>query len=470
MMQEDDAPAAGRARGWPRTAAAVASVIVLGAGLFASTELHGIPSQHATRQASSGAAIGAEIALADDPPPGRVRMPYPDSASTLPPGSPFVAAFKGSPESRLIGIYQAIGEQKTDIAIDAAASLVHDVPGFRLAQLVYGDLLSARMGNSPRFTTPPPDAPPAEKTELAQLHDEAVARLQALQERPPAGEVPAEFILLPRAVHHAIAVDTSRQRLYLFENGPQGMRLVSDHYVSVGKQGVGKEVKGDQRTPLGVYFVSDRMANGALAPEFGSGAMELNYPNLFDKINGRTGSGIYLHGVPFNTYSRPPRDSDGCITLANADLTMLMNTVPLHDTPVIVTRKLHWVPSDATAVHRAEILDAINHWQSVRAADDRAGLAAFYEPGAEPPVPLAPPEPVRPAFVVVKGKRRALPPAPRQPIVFDDLSVLTWSDAKETMVVTFHEHAGHSGRERVLRQYWERDRDQWKIMAEGTVR
>ena len=474
MMREDDAalaagPVPARRRAWPRTAVAAAGVAMAGLGLFASTELHGIPSLHATPQASAGQRIGALIRLADDPPSGHALAPYPASAATLPAGSPLVGAFKGSPESRLINIYRAIGEQKTEIAIDAAAALTRDVPGFRLAQLVYGDLLSARMGNAPRFGAAPA-GDPAAAAELAELRDEAQLRLRALQERPPAGEVPAEFIVLPRAVHHAIAVDTSRSRLYLFENGAHGVRLVSDHYVSVGKQGVDKSVEGDQRTPLGVYFVSDRMANGALAPEFGAGAMELNYPNLLDKMEGKTGRGIYLHGVPFNTYSRPPRDSDGCVTLANEDLAMLMNTVPLHDTPVIITRQIHWVEPGRTPMRGAEILDAVNHWQSVRASEDTRQLAAFYEPGVAPAVPAAPPSAPAPAFVFVHGKRRPAPPPPREPVGFDNLSVLTWSDAKPTMVVTFHEHAGRSARETVLRQYWELDREQWKIVAEGTVR
>ena len=55
-------------------------------------------------------------------------------------------------------------------------------------------------------------------------------------------------------------------------------------------------------------------------------------------------------------------------------------------------------------------------------------------------------------------------------IAFNDLSVLTWSDEKETMVVTFHERMTRSPRETVLRQYWERDANKWKIVAEGVVR
>ena len=478
MKMADDAPLAStkapaRKPLWPRAAVAAGTIAVAGAGLLASTELHGIPALHATPQAMSGASVAATIRLADDPPAGHAEAPYPASASTLPPGSPLVGAFKGSPESRLINIYRAIGEQKTDVAIDAAASLTHDVPSFRLAQLVYADLLSARMGGSPRFGAPPDAATgssPEVRAELGELRDEAVQRLQALQERPPADEVPAEFIVLPKAVHHAIAVDTTRSRLYLFENGPHGVRLVSDHYVSVGKQGVDKSVEGDQRTPLGVYFVSDRMAAGSLGAEFGAGAMQLNYPNLFDKLHGRTGSGIYVHGVPFNTYSRPPKDSDGCVTLANDDLVMLMNTVPLHDTPVIITKKIHWVAGTATPLHSTEILDAVNHWQSVRATDDRASLAAFYEPGAEPSSPVAPPSAPAPAFVMIHGKRHPAPPPPPAPIGFDNLSVMTWSDDRETMVVTFNERGTRTHREAVLRQYWERDASTWKIVAEGTVR
>ena len=481
MTMDDDALLAStktpRRPRWPGTAVAVGSLVVAGAGLFASTELHGVPSLHATPQAAR-AAIGASIVLADDAPPTdrRAAPLEPASAGTLPAGSPFVGAFKGSPESRLIGIYRAIGQQQTDVAIDAAAALTHDVPGFRLAQLVYADLLSARSGNMAGFgaARSASAADPAVVAELGELRDEAMQRLHALQERPPANQVPAEFIVLPKAIHHAIAVDTSRSRLYLFENGPQGVRLVSDHYVSVGKQGVDKSVEGDQRTPLGVYFVSDRVGQGSLGEAFGAGAMQLNYPNLFDKLHGRTGSGIYVHGVPFNTYSRPPKDSDGCVTLANDELVTLMNTVPIHDTPVIITRQIHWVSDDAARLHRAEILDAVNHWQSVRAGDDRDALKTFYEPGVAPETPAAPPvPPPQPTVVTIHGKRHVIPPPavpPKDPISFDNLSVMTWSDARETMVVTFNERGTRTHRETVLRQYWERDASKWKIVAEGTVR
>jgi hypothetical protein len=50
-----------------------------------------------------------------------------------------------------------------------------------------------------------------------------------------------------------------------------------------------------------------------------------------------------------------------------------------------------------------------------------------------------------------------------------DLSLLHWTDANETMVVTFGEVA--TGRRSGLtkRQYWSRQGQQWKIFYEGVV-
>jgi hypothetical protein len=466
---------------WPRAAVATGSLLVAGAGLLASTELHGIPAIHATAVGAPATARASQIRLADDDTvPGMPGVPSNVAAaarngvagSSFAPsvtnGSALGGAPRGSPESRLIAVYRAYADGRTQDAIDGAAALTHDVPGFRLAQLVYADLLSVRAGDPARLEAFTKRADAATHGELAQLRDEATLRLRALQERPPVDQVPAEFIMLPKTVHHAVAVDTSRARLYLFQNTPQGLRLVSDHYISVGKQGVDKTIEGDQRTPLGVYFVSDRIGGEALEKRFGAGALQLNYPNAFDRLRGRTGGGIYVHGVPENTYSRPPKDSDGCVVMANDELVALMNTIPLHDTPVIITRHLHWVPDNAQQVQRAEILDAVSHWQSARAAGETRSLDAFYQTGARPAAPVPPVVALDPRRGA--GALRKPAAAVADKVQFSELSVLTWQDERETMVVTFHERS-RLARETVLRQYWERQRDKrWAIVAEGTVR
>jgi hypothetical protein len=80
-----------------------------------------------------------------------------------------------SPEARLIEIYRAIAAEDRQ-ALPLAASLVRDVPGFQLGQLVYADLLLARSGSFPGFFTVT-DGPPAIREQLQKLRAEANRRL-----------------------------------------------------------------------------------------------------------------------------------------------------------------------------------------------------------------------------------------------------------------------------------------------------
>ena len=83
--------------------------------------------------------------------------------------------------------------------------------------------------------------------------------MHALRERPPAGTIPAQFLALSPRTKHAIAVDASRSRLYLFANSATGLRLVSDYYISVGKAGTDKLVEGDVKAGSLTVAAGSRM-------------------------------------------------------------------------------------------------------------------------------------------------------------------------------------------------------------------
>lgn len=362
------------------------------------------------------------------------------------------AQLPGTPEGRLIHVYRAVAEGRMAEALAGARELAMAQPGFRLAQLVYADLLSTRRGELAAFGGELNRSGPQAASELNALRDEAGLRLAALRERPPAGALPSQFVMLPPGVPHAIAVDVSRARLYLFENGPQGLRLRSDHYASVGKQGADKLVEGDQRTPLGVYFISDAIDPSTLEDRFGSGALPLNYPNPVDRAQGRTGSGILLHGVPSNTYSRPPRATDGCVALANDDLKLLAATIAPRGTPVVIAQQLQWLaPGEATQGSQP-FLQVLAAWQQARMANDVPALAAFDAQATADAEPASAP--------ARKAARRAA-----RVVGFDDLAVLAWRDKGDVMVVSFRERDARGQRaRRVTRQYWAREADGWKIL------
>ncbi len=370
-------------------------------------------------------------------------------------------------EARLIQIYQRIGQAQTREALRQADQLVKDYPNFALAHLVHGDLLMAQtrplksMGDMPEAT-----ARAALPGTLAELREESLLRIKALRERPPAGAVPSQFIRLSAYNKHAIAVDPSRARLYLFENAPTGVKLIADFYMSVGKLGIEKSTEGDLRTPLGVYFVTNTLDPNALKDLYGAGALPINYPNPYDLRRGKTGGGIWLHGVPSHQFARAPKATDGCVAVSNPDLMRILSTVEIRSTPVVIAPSLQWINPGASHPE-ASAFDAVwEQWRSAKASADLTRTMAFYTADFNSyGKTLADwSAMVKNDMALARGK----------PVQIKDQSVLLSPEGGQnaTMVVTYSEvRAGYTSAP-VKRQYWLRSpatQNQWKIFFEGLV-
>jgi murein L,D-transpeptidase YafK len=367
----------------------------------------------------------------------------------------------GVAEARLIDIYTLIGKGQNREAFDKAASLVEDLPNFQLAQLVYGDLLTARTRQVKVFGDVPEAMARNGAVTLSELREESVRRMRALKERPPLGTVPSQFLALSQRAHHAIAVDASRSRLYLFENGPAGLNLVADYYISVGKAGTSKSTEGDQRTPLGIYYITSNLDRKSLKDFYGTGALPINYPNILDARRGKTGSGIWLHGTPPNQFSRPPQATDGCVVLANPDLDHIIRTVEVRTTPVVIATQLQWVVPHTTRSESKPFEDALYAWRNAKTSGDLNQILSFYTPDfTSNGKTLDQWKPVLQSEVSkVQGRT----------IQLKDVSYLRWVDANDTMVVTFGEVADGIKTGWTKRQYWMRQGNQWKIFFEGTM-
>lgn len=363
-------------------------------------------------------------------------------------------------EDRLLEVYRLIGRGQARQALIRAEALVRDVPNFQLAQLVHGDLLLAQtralpaMGPTGEFASKAPHR-------LDQLRQEAARRLASLQERPPAGTVPSQFISLPPTTRHAIAVDASRSRLYLFENSPAGIQLVADHYASIGKLGSDKRIEGDQRTPLGVYFITSHLEGRQLTDFYGAGALTLNYPNEYDRRLGRTGSGIWLHGVPADNFARSPLSTDGCVVLSNAELQSIIARVQPRNTPVVIARELKWVPPAAKEHERRSLNNLLEGWRTARASGDINRLLAFY------------------SSQFSNGGRdlgqwrqmieRDIQQVRGRDLQLKDVSILGWRDQSDVLVITFGEVAEGQRTGSIKRQYWGKEGGLWKIFYEGVI-
>ena len=383
-------------------------------------------------------------------------------AAARPAAAPQREPRDGEAEARLIEIYKLIGQSSPREALRKAESLVRDHPNFQLAQLVYGDLLTG-------FTRPlrtPGDVPEATATkaaapQLADLRQESLLRLRALRERPAPGTVPSQFLALSPRNKHAIAIDASRSRLYLFENTATGIKLVADYYISVGKSGIEKSVEGDLRTPVGVYFITSNLNPKSLRDFYGSGALPINYPNQLDVKRGKTGGGIWLHGTPPAQFSRAPLSTDGCVVLANPDLERIIRTVEVRSTPVVIAHSLKWVAPQSLAADSRSFETVLKGWHSAKSSGDLAKLTAWYTPDfTSYGKTLAEWTPLLQTELKQLGGRD---------IQLKDVSYLRWTDSTDTMVVTFGELVKGAKTGRTKRQYWVRQGSQWKIFFEGTI-
>lgn len=367
----------------------------------------------------------------------------------------------GLAEARLIEIYRLIGAARNREALALADRLVADYPHFQLAQLVHGDLLAAMVRPIKAFGDVPESQVRSANTALADLREESLRRVRALRERPPAGTVPSQFLALSQKTRHAIAVDASRSRLYLFENTPQGLTLAADYYISVGKAGTSKTAEGDQRTPLGVYYITSNLDPKSLKDFYGSGALPISYPNVLDAKRGKTGSGIWLHGTPPNQFSRAPLATDGCVVLANPDLQHIIRTVEVRTTPVVIANELQWVAPHSTRSVSKPFEDALFGWRNAKTSGNVQQVLTYYAPDfSSNGKTLAQWMPtLKSEMEQTQGRT----------IQIKDLSMLRWTDVADTMVVTFGEVADGIRTGWTKRQYWIRQENQWKIFFEGVI-
>lgn len=298
------------------------------------------------------------------------------SSSAIPPQTLQSEIRKPDPEALLIEIYKDLGNNRLQEAQAKADALVAAYPHFRLGHLVRGDLLMMHARPVRGFGTMA-DAP-ADK--LKDLRAEAMVRIKSLQERPNPNLIPKPVLQVGDDQKNVLVIDTSRSRMYVYENQGGQLRFITDYYISQGRYGVNKSREGDQRTPIGVYYVNARIPGPKLPDFYGTGALPLNYPNEWDKRNGRSGSGIWLHGTPSDNFSRPPLSSDGCVVLANPDLQSLYSTAEVGKTVVVISDGIQFVNKSEWDKERGSAGKFMDQWQQDMEAADADKVLANYSP------------------------------------------------------------------------------------------
>jgi murein L,D-transpeptidase YafK len=363
------------------------------------------------------------------------------------------------PDVMLVKTLLAIRNNQLEAALAEIEKVLQAYPNFRLAHLIKGDLLLARahplktMGGAAGV---PPDR-------VADLREEARARLARSRHERPGDRVPRYLVQLQADQKYALVVDTSRSTLYVFENSGGAARYLADYYISSGKNGIDKVREGDKKTPVGVYHVTSSMPREKLADLYGTGAFPINYPNEWDRRQGRNGSGIWLHGTPSDTFSRPPQASDGCVVLTNRDLDAIRQRVQVGITPVIISSGIEWVQPQAISSVRQELNAALEQWRRDWEALNTDRYLAHYSP----------------TFTSGTQDYRAFAAQKRQvnagkqwvKVKLERVSMFIYPGKDKLAVVTFEQDYSSSNLANRMRkrQYWIKEGSTWRIVHEGAA-
>lgn len=258
--------------------------------------------------------------------------------------------------------------------------LAEDNSKYKLAQLLKAEMLAIKSGNLELLN----NNRTKNKKKIDQLLLEATLRWQTpvLKQH---NKLIQQYVLKPNNNKKLIIVSTDTNRLYFYENSKDGYQQLANYYVSIGRKGTGKTYRGDLKTPIGIYSIKRQIADKDLADLYGIGALTLSYPNKWDKKLGRTGSGIWLHGTPRNTFSRAPLASRGCVVLNNPAMQALISNYNLDEnTPVIITKNegVPFMESNHYPYEKQAILVEINNWLVAKNAQlNWSDVAIFAYPG-----------------------------------------------------------------------------------------
>jgi murein L,D-transpeptidase YafK len=138
---------------------------------------------------------------------------------------------------------------------------------------------------------------------------------------------------------YCVLANKATKTVFLLSRDGQGgaWKIVEQFPAVMGRNEGQKQTAGDRKTPEGIYFIVGRKDKAELNSLYGPLAYVLNYPNETDRSEGRTGQGIWIHGMPEDSSRMMTR---GCIVMQNILLLSLERYLKLGvGTPVVIVDK-----------------------------------------------------------------------------------------------------------------------------------
>lgn len=199
-------------------------------------------------------------------------------------------------------------------------------------------------------------------------------------EAPPA-TYPEGLISFPaddRFAKYFFIVGKKERTLWVLEREGEKLKILENFETDIGKNQGEKTKANDHKTPTGIYFLQKHLTQPEIPFNlYGSQAFTTDYPNVFDKRDAKTGSGIWLHAVP-DTVALT-RGSRGCVVVRNDVIKKLAKYVLLGQTPLVIFNEVKFLSFEEHQNLRKKFLDFFERWKETWANQDVDSYIRFYD-------------------------------------------------------------------------------------------
>lgn len=167
--------------------------------------------------------------------------------------------------------------------------------------------------------------------------------------------------------------DKALPDLRLLKITQEGFEMLGSSSALVAKGKGHKKLEGDLTTPIGVYDLNARLTR--LPAYYGPLAFATNYPNTYDRSLKKTGSGIWIHGLPLDG-NREEINTRGCIAIDNTILNEYDKIIHFKDTAVIISEGRF---QEMTHTQAADLLSGLFSWKEAWRKGDLQTYLSFYD-------------------------------------------------------------------------------------------
>ncbi len=224
-----------------------------------------------------------------------------------------------------------------------------------------------------------------------------------------------------------LACDKSKSKLSIYKKDDNNTyRLKEEYSAYTGKIKGDKRKEGDLRTPIGIYDITKKITK--VDSFYGPMAFVTSYPNIYDKYQGKTGKGIWIHGLPIEQ----ERDefTKGCIAINNQNIKCLDKNINISKTILIIDEN-----NDKKKISKKQISQVLANlfaWRYSWIYNDINRYLSFYAPKFKRFDGMN-------LKQFKKYKTRIFNKNEKKTILFKEINVVPYPDTKDIFKITFLE-------------------------------